>query len=366
MTLRLAWLPYLAACLLTACGDSSTQPELAPPVAAPACPPGVNRVIDMEQLFDADRANGGVAPDLGRLPRRSAFAGDPAEPGTFVVLQERFGVPRPDGDTGASNATVYIPALDERTPAPGPFPLVLVMPGFGASHTGYLAYSTLFASHGFVVLGLDTDDGGFVLESDHELEARRVLAAIDWMLGESAMAERIDATKIAAAGHSKGGKVAFWAAALDPRIDLVIGWDPSNAGGAPCFIDPERCNAQPAAPNCNTPDGEGQEARSGVLHLMHAESLILGVAPDPLTNPDPAHNALNFYRGAPSPTTYVGLAGGHLGFLSGNQALRSAAIRASAGRLLELFQNQTVAAEFRPGGTHFDPDGVLEPAVRNK
>lgn len=348
--------------LVAACGGSSSSPVPLPVTAAPPCPPGIARVIAVEQLVDADRVNGSVQPDVGRRRQRSAFSGDPAEPGPYLVREQRFGIPRPDGDIGASNATVYIPSIDERTIAPGALPLVVVMPGFGANHTGYLPYSTVFASHGFLVLGLDTDDGGFVLSSDHEQEALRVMSALDWMLAESPFVASIDSAKIALAGHSKGGKVAFWAAALDPRVDLVVGWDPSNAGGAPCFIDPERCNSQPAAPNCNTPDGEGV----GVLHEMHAESLILGVAPDPLTNPDPAHNALNFYRGAPSPTTYVELEGTHLAFLAGNPALRTAAIRATNGRLLELFQNRTVDALYHPGGASFDPEGTLAPSVRSK
>lgn len=357
--------PFILALLLAglaACGDSATSAPPAPVVAASPCPPGIGRVIDLDQLFDADQSNGVVRPDLGRLPRRENLAGDPGAPGPYFVLEQRVAVPRPDGDVGASNGTIYRPAHDERSPLAGSFPLVLVMPGFGANHVGYAAYSTVLASQGFIVLGLDTDDGGFVVVSDHEQEARRVVVAITWMLTDSPVAAAIDATKIAAAGHSKGGKVAFWAAALDPRIDLVIGWDPSNAGGAPCFIDPVRCNAQPAAPNCNTPDDEG----TGVLHQMLAESLILGVDPDPLTNPDPAHNALNFFRGAPSPTTLIRFEGNHLGFLTGNPPLRDASIRATAGWLLTRFQNKRVDPYYLPGGAGFDPDGVLEPSVRSK
>jgi hypothetical protein len=352
----------LMSCLL-GCGDSSVDatPD-AQPVAAPACPPGVTAVTDIAQLTDADRNNGRVFADLGIVPAGGTFIGDPRIEGPLQVIQQTVSVPRPAGDTGMSSGTTYSPSADGVTVAPGRSPLVVVMPGYGLKHTNYSGYSTVFASHGFVVLGVDTADGGFASTSDHEQEARRTVAAIDWLLAESPVAAHIDATKISVAGHSKGGKVAFWAAALDHRIDLVIGWDPSNAGGPPCFIDPVACNSQPAAPNCNTADGMG----TGVLQGMRAESLIIGVPPDRLTNPDPAHNSLNFYRGAPSPATYILLRGGHADFALGNADLQAVAIRASAGWLLTRFLGKTVDTAYLPGGVQFDPDGLVTPPVRTK
>lgn len=346
----------LTALVLAGCGDDAGSAALPQPLAAPPCPPGVERVTDVAQVGDADRDNGRVRPDFGRLPAAAPFAGDPAAPGPFAVVRTEVAAPRPLGDTGTSAGTVY--AADAARGAP----LVVVLPGYGARHTGYAAYSELFASHGFVVLGLDTTDGGFGAASDHALEAARVVAAIEWMLGGSPWAARLDATKVAVAGHSKGGKLGYWAAALDPRIDLVVGWDPSNSGGAPCAIDPANCNAQPAAPNCNTPDGAG----TGVLHEINAETVTIGVPPDRLTNPDPAHNALHFYRGAPGPATYYGLNGRHSDFLVGNAALQTLTRRITAAALLQRFAGRTIAADYLPGGSAFDPAGLLPGPPRTK
>lgn len=342
---------------MTSCGggiDESTTPA---PEAAPQCPPGVDQVTDVAQLTDADRFNGRIEPDVGTLPKERALSGDPGALGPYTYEATAVSVPRPAGDEGTCAGTIYAPVN-----APSPAPLVIVMPGYGVTHAGYVRYSTTFASYGFVVLGLDTGEGGLGTNSDHRKEAKRTVAAIDWMLTDGPQASRIDGTKIAVAGHSKGGKVGFWAAALDPRIDLVIGWDPSNAGGPPCFIDPIGCNSQPAAPNCNTLENAGR----GVIHLMHAESYILGVPPDRLSNPDPAHNSLNFYRGAPSPATFLPLKGGHADFVIGNPKMISLAVRASSGVLLSRLMGIRVSAAYQPGGVSFDPDGLLNPPVRAK
>ncbi len=346
----------LVACLLSvlvACGDDDSS---AAPAAAPPCPPGVAQVTAMAQVTDAERTNGRIEPDFGNVPAPTNFTGDPAAPGPHGVVRESVSPPRPLGDAGTSRGTLYLPADS------GSYPLVVVLPGYGASHTGFAAYSESFASHGFIVLGLDTGDGGFGAPSDHALEAARTLAAIEWVSTAGPRAAEVDATRIAVAGHSKGGKLAFWAAALDARIDLVVGWDPSNSGGAPCFIDPSGCNSQPAAPNCNTPNGGG----SGVLHLMQAESLILGVPPDALTNPDPAHNALHFYRGAPGPTTYLSLRGRHTDFLVGNPALQTLTRRATTSLLLQRLQGRVIEASYLPGGDDFDPSGLLSEPPRSK
>ena len=53
----------------------------------------------------------------------------------------------------------------------------------------------------------------------------------DWALTQSPVFAQIDARRIGAMGHSAGGKLSFYAAALDSRMDLVVAWDPQNGGG---------------------------------------------------------------------------------------------------------------------------------------
>lgn len=326
----------------------------------------MTKVTNLGQLTDADRDNGAVTPELGVVPAGGPLPADPLANGPFVIEEQDAAWPRPPGESGTLPGTIYSPKLDGTSVSFGPFPLVLVMPGFGATYPDYAKYSRQIASHGFVVLGLNTAEGSISTgAADHEQEARRAIAAMGWMLAASPVAARVDAAKIAMAGHSKGGKVAFWAAALDVRVDLVVGWDPSNAGGPPCFIDASGCNANPVAPNCNTPG-------AGVLHLMRAETFVVGVLPDAL-NPEAAHNALNFYRGAPSPAVYLQAKGSHAGFAAGGVAgalgdekLQALTIRATTGHLLRRLRGVDVAAAFLPGGASFDPDALLLEPPRSK
>lgn len=351
--------------------DATSEPEAGDvtPTAAPVCPPGVTKVTSIDQLTDADRVNGRVTPDVGTVPAASSVAGDPAVYAPYQVIATDVTVPHPIGDDGQSApGTLYAPSNDGKVPLLGQFPLVVVMPGFSVGYDAYASYSRAFAKAGFMVLGVNTAPI-VAATSNHQQEAYRAIAAIDWALSDATVAPRVDPTKIAIAGHSKGGKVAFFAASLDARIDLVIGWDPSNAGGAPCFLDPVGCNAQPVAPNCNTANGAG----TGVLQGMHAESWIVGVPPDATTNPEAAHNSLNFYRGAPSPATFFAIKGAHadfvsdgLGALAANKKVSAFAIRASIERLLTMFQGRTLDASFAPGGASFDPDSLLTGPVRTK
>jgi len=187
----------------------------------------------------------------------------------------------------------------------------------------------------------------FALTAEHDHNAEQARAAIDFALsGDAPMEVRghVDGDKIAVAGHSFGGKIAFYAAALDPRIDLVIGWDPSNAGGPPCFVDPMVCNAYPVAPNCLA-------MSSGLVHELHAETLVFRAAPDG-ANPEPAHNAIHFFRGAPSPATLIDYDDRvlHGDFASAQSSVVPVARRVTLAFLLERFYARTGLEAWLPGG----------------
>jgi len=214
---------------------------------------------------------------------------DPLEqPGSYDVYIHAYVMPNPEEPANGLSGRVYAPSNDGgNSVAPGPFPLVVLMPGYGANYNQYSIYSEHLASHGAVVIGFNLITG-LGLDAHHDYMARQATYVIDFALDE--FAGVLDASKIATAGHSLGGKIAFYAAAIDPRISAVMTMDPSNSGGPPCLVDPDQCNAYPVAPNIAT-------GAVGVLDDVNAASFIMRAAPDVLLNPDEQSNAKYFFAG---------------------------------------------------------------------
>jgi pimeloyl-ACP methyl ester carboxylesterase len=306
--------------------------------------------------------NGTVRPDFGVVPDGGPFLTDPAANGTGTWATVPLTIPLVaetfqgagltiDLTAGQLSGTAWVPDGTAKNP------LVVILPGFQTSYATYTPYAEHLASHGFLVVGVDTRSNALV--ASHDKEALEVVRTIDFALGKSPFATKIDATKIAVAGHSKGGKVAFFAAALDPRVDLVVGWDPVNAGGGPCGLDPN-CDALPVAPNCRA-------KKPGIEQYMHAESLIIGAPPDALLNPDPNFNADNFYRGAPSPTTMITLNTGHISWAQGAAPVDAFVFpmtkQAHTALLLARFKGRTGLEKYLPPVQTFGGDPHVKTAV---
>ena len=222
----------------------------------------------------------------------SSCGTDPLErPGDYdVYISEPLSIPNPENPEEPIEARIYAPSDDDgQSISRGPFELVILMPGFGATYTLYGLYAMHLASHGSIVIGMNFRlPGGF--DGMHDYLARQTLYVLDYALGETEpLSGHVDGSMIATAGHSLGGKIAFYAASLDPRITVVMAMDPSNGGGPPCFISDEWCNAYPVAPNILT-------GATGLLDQVDAASLILRAEPDPF-NPDPQSNAEHFFHG---------------------------------------------------------------------
>jgi len=166
---------------------------------------------------------------------------------------------------------------------------------------------------------------------------------------ESPVRGQIDESKIAIAGHSEGGKVAFFAAVEDPRIDLVIGWDPQNAGGGtPCAGAPDTCDRLPIAPICPDPEDPSRGA-PGRMHELSAESLVFA-ARDAAAIPDAHHFAENFYRGAPSPAhLLLFLDASHENWSDADNSVSQTTMRAQLALLLTRFQGMTGLDDYLPG-----------------
>ena len=203
------------------------------------------------------------------------------------------------------NGRFYYPQTNQASHSQA---LVVLMPGFSVSYRDYERYSLHLASHGIVVLAFDfLNTSSDSADGKHDDKAIQASEAIDHALTHNSIGSLINADKIAAMGHSLGGKIAFYAASQDERIKAVVALDPSNAGGPPCFISPNNCANYPVAPNPS-------RGHTGVLMHVQAASLIFRSRPD-LTNPAEEFNASYFYFGddgngnnaVPEPAFYINM-----------------------------------------------------------
>ena len=245
-------------------------------------------------------------------------SGTVEQPCRYSVYQsEQMRVPNPEEPDKPIAAGIYAPSEDGGTTmGNGPFGLIVLMPGFGARYPLYAAYAESLAACGSIVVGMNFNVPlGF--DGKNDVLVRQTLTVIDFALDPAGpLGDRVDGTRIATAGHSQGGKIAFFAAALDHRIRVVMAMDPANGGGPPCFIAPRACNAYPVAPNPET-------GATGVLDQVRAASLILRAEPC-LVNPDAHLNAKLFFYGSdghgthavPPPALYLDLGNaGHVSWL---------------------------------------------------
>lgn len=226
--------------------------------------------------------------------------GDPLERrGPYDTISQTLIIDNPDNADKPIHATIYAPAkLPKRQVASGTFGVVVLTPGFGAVYNLYEAYTRHLASHGYIVVGMNFRRKRLSFNGYQDDMARQISHVIDYTLDQSEfVAGHVDPTKIGLVGHSMGGKIAFYAAALDPRVSVVVAMDPSNSGGPPCMISETHCNQYPVAPNSET-------GHPGMLPEAEVASLIFRAAPDAATNPDPHNNAWWFFWGADNEGTW--------------------------------------------------------------
>jgi dienelactone hydrolase len=135
------------------------------------------------------------------------------------------------------------------------FPTILLSPGFGSVNFLNTFYALEFASHGFIVIGVnhpglssgtllvdgsqvpfnqvdfnDVDRADTFLAEIATQKANNLSAVLDELfhlnrVTDSWLYQKIDPTKIFAAGHSTGGSASFWACKTDSRIAKSINLD---------------------------------------------------------------------------------------------------------------------------------------------
>lgn len=219
------WIASLVAVTALGCGDddgAQTDGNVAE----------VESGADVDADGDAD-ADGGadvgweVAPDVEAEEGGSADDGeapvDPAAPGPF-----RWTVV--DAEVVRGSRTTPVSALIPDAPAGVAMPLVLFLPGFQMQTAWYLPLLERIASHGFVVVRADPPAS--LMSSSHPEQARDAAAVLDWAFAAGGpLAGRVDPGRVAASGHSAGGKVAVMLAFADARVTALLGFDPVNGSG---------------------------------------------------------------------------------------------------------------------------------------
>jgi len=133
---------------------------------------------------------------------------DPAQVGPFEVASQSIGA-----GNGFGGGTIYYPTDDTTD-----YSVIAVAPGFTATQRGISWYGPRLASHGFVVITIETNSRfDFPRQRGEQL-----VAALDYVSQSSSVAAIADGTRRAVMGHSMGGGGSLEAAVLDPSIRAVV------------------------------------------------------------------------------------------------------------------------------------------------
>jgi len=115
---------------------------------------------------------------------------------------------------GFGGGTIYYPT----TTTVGTFGAVAIAPGFTARQSSIAWLGPRLASQGFVVFTIDTNS----IYDQPASRGRQLLAALDYLTGQSSVRTQIDASRLAVAGHSMGGGGTLEAANSRPVLQAAI------------------------------------------------------------------------------------------------------------------------------------------------
>jgi pimeloyl-ACP methyl ester carboxylesterase len=144
-------------------------------------------------------------------------AGLDASRGPFATAQQsvsRISV------SGFGGGVIYYPT----STAEGTFGAVAISPGYTASWSSISWLGPRIASHGFVVIGIETNS---TLDQPAS-RGDQLLAALDYLTRSSSVRTRIDASRLAVAGHSMGGGGSLEAAKDRPSLQAAVPLAPWN------------------------------------------------------------------------------------------------------------------------------------------
>ncbi|XVU25389.1 alpha/beta hydrolase [Actinoplanes sp. CA-054009] len=116
--------------------------------------------------------------------------------------------------SGFGGGTIYYPT----STASGTFGAVAISPGFTASQSSVSWLGPRLASQGFVVITIDTNS---TLDQP-DSRGTQLLAALDYLTGQSSVRTRIDGTRLGVMGHSMGGGGSLSASRTRPALQAAI------------------------------------------------------------------------------------------------------------------------------------------------
>jgi dienelactone hydrolase len=151
--------------------------------------------------------------------------------GPYPVSSLHYSIALSSGDDVL--VVVYYPGFSSRIErlqriSDGPFPVIIFSPGFDTPADEYQEYLEPLASYGFVVAG-----ASWAYQDDREDDTvyKEHGTVLDYLAGEAAdwrspLYRLVDASRCGAFGHSRGGRTAFMASSVEPRIVCVAAWMP--------------------------------------------------------------------------------------------------------------------------------------------
>lgn len=142
-----------------------------------------------------------------------------ASAGPLSVSTSSVTLPR-----GFGGGTIYYPSTQAR------YGVIAISPGFTATETSIAWLGRRVASHGFVVITLNT----LTTLDQPDSRANQLMAALSYVVNSSSSAvkARIDTSRLAVAGHSMGGGGALIAARDNPTLKASYPMTPWNINSA--------------------------------------------------------------------------------------------------------------------------------------
>lgn len=124
--------------------------------------------------------------------------------------------------SGFGGGTIYYPTDTSQ----GTFGAIAISPGYTARWSSLSWLGPRIASHGFVVIGIETNS----VYDQPASRGRQLLAALDYLVEDSSttVRSRIDASRLAVAGHSMGGGGTLEAANDRPSLQAAVPLAPWN------------------------------------------------------------------------------------------------------------------------------------------